>query len=371
MNWKWNDLSKRMGPVILIFLALLLLPFTARGESKIIKMSTTTSTENSGLLNVLLPEFTKETGIKVKIFAKGTGAAIRDVIIALHRRFPAAGVIIYPTSVQGGAAAAQIVRALDRADARAECDVLILTRGGGSLEDLWPFNEEIVARAIAALRLPVIVGVGHETDFTIADFVADVRAPTPSQAAELAVPVQADIERRLTALGASLARVARHALSGQRQRLEHAAHRLSRVHPRVSIQMRQRRLDELEERMARAIRHRRTGAAERLLGLEARLGRAHPARRIQVLADSVRVTRRELNAAMLQRLERIAVRISLTERGLRALSPLATLDRGYAIVTSAGNGRVVTKPAEVTVGSDLDIRIAGGRLGATVTKTPE
>src|SRR5690606_2193067 len=145
---------------------------------------------------------------RIGVVTSATGAAIRDVLIALRRRFPAIPVLIYPTPVQGEGAAQEIRRTLELAGRRAECDVLILTRGGGSLEDLWSFNEEIVARAIAASPIPVIVGVGHETDFTIADFVADLRAPTPSQAAELAVPDCREWRGRVVRIAEHLARAA-------------------------------------------------------------------------------------------------------------------------------------------------------------------
>ena len=142
---------------------------------------------------------------RIGVITSPTGAALRDVLIALRRRFPATAVLIYPTAVQGAGAAEEIARTLALADKRADCDVLILTRGGGSLEDLWSFNEEIVARAIAAVELPIIVGVGHEIDFTIADFVADLRAPTPSQAAELAVPDQREWLKRFARVEQQLA----------------------------------------------------------------------------------------------------------------------------------------------------------------------
>src|SRR5690606_37548813 len=146
---------------------------------------------------------------RIGVVTSPTGAAVRDVLTVLGRRFPAIPVLIYPTAVQGEGAAAEISRTLKLADARGDCDVLILARGGGSLEDLWPFNEEVVARTLAAMRTPVIAGVGHEIDFTIADFVADLRAPTPSQAAELAVPEQAECCRTLERLAEQSARLIR------------------------------------------------------------------------------------------------------------------------------------------------------------------
>ncbi len=258
---------------------------------------------------------------RIGVVTSPTGAAIRDVLIALRRRFPATSVLIYPTSVQGDGAPEEIVRALRLADERADCDVLILTRGGGSIEDLWAFNEEIVARALAAMTIPVISGVGHETDFTIADFVADVRAPTPSQAAELAVPEQAELAARLVRHLDHLQRGAVRRLDNDTRKLDALAHRLSRAHPGVAIRFSHQRLDELESRLGRTIK---------------------------------------------TRLERFANRLTLADRALTSLSPLATLDRGYAIVSRQEDGSIVTDSSTVTRGTGIDVALARGRLAATV-----
>jgi exodeoxyribonuclease VII large subunit len=261
---------------------------------------------------------------RIGVITSPTGAALRDVLIALRRRLPAVEVLIYPTVVQGDRAAPEIVAALARASSRAECDLLILTRGGGSLEDLWPFNEEIVARAVAASTIPVIVGVGHETDFTIADFVADLRAPTPSQAAELAVPDGMAYVARLRDVGVTLERCLRRKLRDEQRLLDTLLHRLGRTHPGVILRDRQQRLDELETRLKRAIRH---------------------------------------------AVQAIVTRARLIERGLEALSPLATLERGYAIVCRADDGTLVTRSEQVRPGTRIDVRLASGGLGATVDET--
>ena len=261
---------------------------------------------------------------RIGVITSPTGAALRDVLIALRRRLPAVEVLIYPTSVQGEKAAPEIVAALARASSRAECDLLILTRGGGSLEDLWPFNEEIVARAIVASTIPVISGVGHETDFTIADFVADLRAPTPSQAAELAVPDGMTYLGRLAGVGASLERFLRRRLRDEQRLLDTLLHRLGRTHPGVIVRDRQQRLDEIETRLKRAIR---------------------------------------------QAMQAIVTRAKLIERGLESLSPLATLQRGYAIVCRADDGTLVTRSEQVRKGARIDVRLASGGLDATVDET--
>jgi exodeoxyribonuclease VII large subunit len=261
---------------------------------------------------------------RIGIVTSPTGAALRDVLISLKRRFPATDVLIYPTSVQGDKAAGEIVAALERASGRAECDLLILTRGGGSLEDLWPFNEEIVARAVAAVSIPIIVGVGHETDFTIAEFAADLRAPTPSQAAELAVPEQRDYLDRLLGIAEGLERYLRRAVRDEQRKLDTLEHRLNRAHPGVTLRAKQQRVDDLEARIRRALR---------------------------------------------QAMTEIATRVKLVERGLISLSPLATLDRGYAIVTRQTDGDLVTSSRAVSEGSQIDIRLAAGELAATVNST--
>jgi exodeoxyribonuclease VII large subunit len=261
---------------------------------------------------------------RIGIVTSPTGAALRDVLISLKRRFPATDVLIYPTSVQGDKAAGEIVAALERASGRAECDLLILTRGGGSLEDLWPFNEEIVARAVAAVSIPIIVGVGHETDFTIAEFVADLRAPTPSQAAELAVPQQRDYLERLLGIAEGLERYLRRAVRDEQRKLDTLDRRLNRAHPGVTLKAKQQRVDELEGRIRRALK---------------------------------------------QTMTEVAARVKLVERGLLALSPLATLERGYAIVTRRPDGELITTSRAVTQGSQIDIRLAAGELAATVDST--
>jgi exodeoxyribonuclease VII large subunit len=261
---------------------------------------------------------------RIGVITSPTGAALRDVLISLKRRFPATKVLIYPTSVQGDKAAGEIVAALERASSRAECDLLILTRGGGSLEDLWPFNEEIVARAVDAVSIPIIAAVGHETDFTIAEFVADLRAPTPSQAAELAVPLQDDYVDRLLGVSEMLERILRRFVRDESRKLDALEHRLGRAHPGVALRAKQMRVVEIEDRIKRALK---TAISE------------------------------------------VAQRIQLVERGLVALSPLATLERGYAIVTTKGDGKLVTTSAAVKKGTQIDVRLAEGELEATVNST--
>ncbi len=305
---------------------------------------------------------------RIGVVTSPTGAAIRDVLTGLKRRFPTVEVLIYPTSVQGNGAAEEIARTVALADRRAECDLLILTRGGGSLEDLWAFNEEVVARAVAGVGIPIIVGVGHETDFTIAEFAADLRAPTPSQAAELAVPDAAEWRERLSRCAGQLGRSVLRCVAADGRRLDVLRHRLERCHPGVVLRQHAQRLDELEARsrrcLALALERRRT----RLARLAAAVNAANPKAKLAATRERSRWLRQRLERAMHRRLERTNHRLTLTSRTLASLSPLATLDRGYAIVEHSQTGHVLTESTAAPPGTPLDIRLAHGRLAATVDK---
>jgi exodeoxyribonuclease VII large subunit len=306
---------------------------------------------------------------RIGVVTSPSGAALHDVLVALKRRCRAVDVLIYPTSVQGAGAAAEICRALKLADRRRECDVLILTRGGGSLEDLWPFNEEIVARTIAALELPIIVGVGHEIDFTIAEFVADLRAPTPSQAAELAVPEQAEIQARLRGFAEQLRRFAARRIAAESKHLGALAHRLQRMHPGAMLRAQQQRLDELDARLARGLRDVVAALQQRLREAATKLGAANPRFQLHLALQRFAGAQAALRTAMYRGIERLSLRATLAERSLNSLSPLATLERGYAIVTQLPAGNVLTESASVGPGEDVGIRLAHGSLAARVTRS--
>jgi exodeoxyribonuclease VII large subunit len=325
---------------------------------------------------------------RVGVITSPTGAALRDVLHILRRRFPAVPVLVYPVAVQGDSAPREIVQALALAGQRAECDVLILARGGGSLEDLVAFNDESVARAIAACPIPLISGVGHETDFTIADFVADERAPTPSGAAERAVPDAAQFQRALAALERNLEAATRRRLQSLRQMLAQHERGLARSHPGARLRQHAQRLDELEQRLQTTVRRRLESAQARVANATALLARSSPARRLELLGqrrdelqrrlpaamrrriDSLRqrgdYARRRLPDAMLHCLRNAQQRWERAARTLHAVSPLATLDRGYAIVTEAATGHVLTDAAAVAAGTTIDARLARGTLRASV-----
>ncbi len=302
---------------------------------------------------------------RIGVVTSATGAALRDVLTALRRRCPSVAVLIYPTPVQGDAAAAEISRTLALAERRGDCDLLILTRGGGSLEDLAAFNDEQLARQIAALTTPIIVGVGHETDFTIADFVADLRAPTPSQAAELSVPDQREWHIKLSRAALTLKRSLDRIVETQRSALTHLGHRLMRTHPGTTLRQSEQRTDELHSRLARAMERHLAAASIRLQQLSAAVSAANPRLQLMALTERCSAARQRLRQAALSGLEQPRNRFRLAARTLSALSPLATLERGYAIV-STDDGRVITDSAQAPSGTDLDVRLARGRLQVTV-----
>jgi exodeoxyribonuclease VII large subunit len=309
-----------------------------------------------------LPAFPRRVGL----VTSPSGAAIQDCLTVLRRRFPALPVVVYPVPVQGDGAAAEIAAMLQVADARAECDLLILTRGGGAPEDLAPFNDEGLARTIAGLRTPLIAAIGHEIDFTIADFVADRRAPTPSAAAELASPDGAELATRLQRTAARSRGAFRRIAQAARTRLGHLAHRLARSHPVALLRQRAQRLDGLELRQRRAV-------ARRIEILRQRLARADARRRL--LAPSARLATARTRVAELARRLAAAARASLAGRrsglatvvaALEALSPLATLQRGYAVVRRADDGRVVRSCDLAPPGSRVEVQLAEGALDCRV-----
>ena len=302
---------------------------------------------------------------RIGVITSPTGAAVRDILHVLRRRFPAIPVLIYPVAVQGEAAPREIVQALGLASARRDCDVLIVARGGGSLEDLWAFNDEAVARAIFACPIPVVSGVGHEVDFTIADFVADERAPTPSAAAERVVPDRAEWLRALAATYRRMGLAMRRRLGDQRQALLLREQRLARVHPGVVLRQHAQRLDELEGRLRLAARARLERVTSRLSTAHALLLRASPALRVAASRLRLDAAERGLARGVRFSLQARRQQFELAARALHAVSPLATLDRGYAIVTDA-DGKVLQDTALVQPGDRITARLARGRIAAQV-----
>ncbi len=305
---------------------------------------------------------------RIGIVTSPTGAAVRDILHVLARRFPAAAVLVYPVPVQGAQAAAEIIAALQTAGRRAECDVLILARGGGSLEDLWAFNDERLARAIVASPIPVITGIGHEIDFTIADFAADVRAPTPSAAAELAVPDAEEWRNAFAQLGARLQRGVRRRLQEHGERLRWLTGRAALASPVARLSARAQRLDELEQCLVRAVRRRLEGHRERLRWLTGRAAQVSPANRLGQQLLRLGNLQQQLHRAMRLALDSRQKKLLPLVRTLNAVSPLATLDRGYAIVSAEG-GEILRNAADAKPGTLIDARLAHGKIRARVEGT--
>jgi exodeoxyribonuclease VII large subunit len=302
---------------------------------------------------------------RIGIVTSPTGAAIQDILSVLKRRFPAIPVLIYPVPVQGEGAGRRIATMLRKAESRRDCDVLILTRGGGSLEDLWAFNDEVLARTIYTCTLPIICGVGHEIDFTIADLVADQRAPTPSAAAEIAVPDHREWWQRCHNLEQRLSFLLCQHLRHQQQLLENLTKRLR--HPRVRVQELIQRVDELEQRLVRGftLLHK-----ERINRLEYRLSclqKVNPQRQLEVYRARAQELLQRLYLSKQQGLIQRRMRFEMAQRALYAISPQATLERGYAVVT--GPGKVVLRQAsQISPGAGIEVRLAKGRIKGKVTK---
>ncbi|HCH3861559.1 TPA: exodeoxyribonuclease VII large subunit [Vibrio parahaemolyticus] len=309
-----------------------------------------------------LPEHPKRVGV----ITSKTGAALYDILDVLKRRDPSLPVVIYPTMVQGDDAAIQIAQAIGRANSRNECDVLIVGRGGGSLEDLWCFNNEILARTIAASQIPIISAVGHEVDITIADFVADVRAPTPSAAAELVSRDNSHKDQSLVAKQHKLASAMRYYLSQQKQQSAQLLHRLERQHPSYQLQHQSQQLDELDMRLRRAMQHfidTRQQAVERK---HHRLQLNSPAKHLAQQKSRLERVEHKLLDAMDRKLLTMRHQLAIAAEKLDTVSPLATLKRGYSI-TQTEQGKVVRSADDVKTGDLLVTRLANGEIHSTVS----
>ncbi|MEO7068207.1 MAG: exodeoxyribonuclease VII large subunit [Rhodanobacter sp.] len=310
-----------------------------------------------------LPRFPHRIGV----ITSGTGAAVRDVISVMSRRWPLADVEVLPVPVQGREAPPAIVSMLRKASVSGRYDVLLLTRGGGSLEDLWAFNEEAVARAIYASAVPVVSAVGHEIDFSISDFVADLRAPTPSAAAELLVPDAVAIGRQLRQWQQRLFTVQQRQLQTYTQRLDHSLARLNTQRPQARLTRDRERLSHLQQRLIAVSREQAQSRHSALNQLQARLLALHPRRQLPLLAQQLAEKDQRLRRAMAYMLERQQTRLQHASRALNAVSPLATLERGYAIVFDA-NGQVLRSANHVPAGTHLRARLADGELPLQVSE---
>lgn len=298
---------------------------------------------------------------RIGLLTSPSGAVVRDVISVLRRRFPLLEVDVLPVPVQGADAAARIHAMLTRTIASGRHDVLLLARGGGSLEDLLPFNDERLARAIAAAPVPVVSAIGHETDFSLSDFAADLRAPTPSVAAELLTPDQHDLRARLSALKRRLRRGRREWLQQRMQRLDRAGLRLRALHPQQRLQLLRHRQYEALRRLRQAMQTRLRHGRERLLRSDAMLRTVSPRRRLQDWRQRLARLRPRPRQSLATRLQRERLRLHGLARSLEATSPLATIARGYSILQHP-DGRVVCRIGDAAAGDILDARLRDGRL---------
>ena len=299
---------------------------------------------------------------RIGIVSSPSGAVIRDIVSVFRRRAPQVELTLVPSAVQGREASAQLVRALQLAD-RQGFDALILARGGGSLEDLWCFNEEAVARAVAACATPLVSAVGHETDVTIADFVADVRAPTPSAAAELLSPDSTDLQRRLDGLQRRLQLRMQHLLAARQWQLDGLRRRLR--HPGERLRQQAQRLDELELRLRQAVQRQLGATRERLARLDTRLAARHPERLLDLLRQRLAHLAERLPRAMHAGLRERRQRLQSSAQTLQAVSPLATLARGYSILLDE-RGQALRNAAAAAPGQRLRARLHEGELALRV-----
>ncbi len=308
---------------------------------------------------------------QIGLITSPSGAAVRDLLSVLKRRFPAIPAVIYPVPVQGAEAPAKIIRMLQLANRRQECDLLILSRGGGSLEDLLAFNDEAVARAIDASEIPLIAGIGHEIDFTIADFVADLRAPTPSAAAEHAVPDQDEWLKRIAQLFSRLCIRSKQRIKTGQLQLEKLDQRLHRQHPRQRLTQRTLRLDELTQRLLQTQTHQLLKLDNRLQNLQFRLNQQSPILWLERLRTSIDKLDERLHRSLNDKLSKRHNQLGQLARDLDNLSPLNTLKRGYAIVSKPADGQILRSSVEIQAGELAEVRLAEGHLLCEVKETHE
>ncbi|MGH8547885.1 MAG: exodeoxyribonuclease VII large subunit [Methylococcales bacterium] len=314
-----------------------------------------------------IPKFPERIGV----ITSPSGAALRDILTVLNRRFPAIPVVIYPVTVQGNDAKYEIAAAIAKADLRHECSVLLLARGGGSLEDLRAFNEEIVARAISRCSLPLISGIGHETDFTIADFVADMRAPTPSAAAESASPEQIEWMRHYRRLDERIRQNMQSRFANLKKTLQWLIRRLKQLHPGRRLQDQAQRMDELELRLYRSMKNKIGRLDAKIETHSARLQAHNPFQLIKMLATRQRYCSQRLINGVRKTIDAKKQKLTGLGHTLDAVSPLATLSRGYAIACRLENGAILRSSKETRAGEFVETRLFEGRLICSVTETRE
>jgi exodeoxyribonuclease VII large subunit len=308
-----------------------------------------------------LPKHPRHLGV----VTSPTGAAIKDVLSVLKRRFPNLPISIYPTQVQGAGAAVQIAQAIEWANRDKICDVLIVGRGGGSLEDLWPFNEEVVARAIFNSQIPIISAVGHEVDVSISDYTADLRGATPSAAAELVSPDRFEWLGRFEQLERSLVRIVQNRLSQQRFQLVQLVKRLR--HPKDKLQENMQRLDMAQMRLHNNMQRQLASQQTHLTRLSHRLNSNKPDKQLTHLRQSVQQLQQRMEHSLQLRLQEFKNRLARQAEVLHAVSPLSTLSRGYAIVSNEA-GEAVKNSQQVKVGDTVNAQLHQGSISCSVNE---
>jgi len=308
-----------------------------------------------------IPAYPKTVGI----ITSSSGAAVHDILTTLKRRFASLRVIIYPTSVQGKQATNEIISAIRAAEKGKLCDVLIIARGGGSIEDLWSFNSEQLAHQIYNCKIPIVSGIGHDIDFTIADFVADHRAPTPTGAAEYISPDQKDLALQLNNYARTFLQITQAHIKQLTKRIDHLANTLQ--HPGKRLEDNAQRLDELSLRLTRRMNAIVNNTQESLLNLNKRLLSHSPAQQVYYASQQNEQINKRLINAIKSKLQTTRSIFERNTAALHTISPLATIERGYAIVTREVDGKLIQTKADVSQGDNMLTKVKDGIIKSTVT----
>ena len=309
-----------------------------------------------------LPNLPKRIGV----ITSPSGAAVQDILTVLNRRFPIIPIIIFPVAVQGEQAAPQIQNALEKANFRADCDLLILARGGGSLEDLWAFNEEIVARAIFDSEIPIISAIGHETDVTISDFTADLRAPTPSGAAELAVPDQHDWIKSIDNISEKINTIITQQINSKSQLSDWINKRLSQSSPMMTVKRQIEKSNNLQKMLSISIFQNLSRQEKNIHQLKSNLNEVSPRLKIHTQLSRIKELNQKITSCSDHLLEGLNNRIKLASKTLNSVSPLRTLDRGYAIARDAKTKNVIMSADTIEIENDIEVKLAKGEIKVTV-----
>ena len=303
---------------------------------------------------------------KIGVITSPSGAAVQDILTVLNRRFPIIPIIIFPVAVQGEQAAPQIQNALEKANFRADCDLLILARGGGSLEDLWAFNEEIVARAIFDSEIPIISAIGHETDVTISDFTADLRAPTPSGAAELAVPDQNDWIKSIDNISEKINTIITQQINSKSQLSDWINKRLSQSSPKMTVKRQIEKSNNLKKILSSSILQNLSKQDKNIHQLKSNLNEVSPRLKIHTQLSRIKELNQKITSCSDHLLEGLNNRIKLASKTLNSVSPLRTLDRGYAIARDAKTKNVIMSADNIEIENDIEVKLAKGEIKVTV-----